>query len=538
MSRFDRAALLFSILAILVSYWISERYYERLAHLEDEMAYVWQAQAAARGELSVSSPPDGKGSFLYPFVIDYQGLRFGKYPPGWPALLGIGESLGMRSWVNPMLAGLGVWLIYCLGKRTLGEVVGLLAAGLTLTSPFFLVNSASLLSHPWGLALSAGFALSWLGAFGDQPAASPLGLPGASSARFTRLLHSPWLPTLAAALAMGVLVLTRPFTALAIAIPFGLHGVYRLVRGGGNVRLRLLAFGGIVLAISSLYFAWQYAVTGDPLLNPYTLWWEYDKIGFGPGYGHREQGHTLRQAWINTRFSLRAANFDLFGWPKITWIPLLFGLWAVLRYREKRLEALLLSSVFPVLVILYLAYWVGASLYGPRYYYEGLYSVTLLAGAGFAWLAGWPVRPSQAYRGAGADSAAGRFSFRRLRPLLVTGLLALLVGFNLVFYLPARLNMMYGLYGVQRSHQEFFLSAAAQQLTPALVVVHPQKEWIEYGTLLGLENPFLDTPFIFIYSRGGSIDARIAANFPERTVYHYYPDEPNKLYSTPRPRRD
>lgn len=538
MSRFDRVALLFSILAVLVSYWISERYYEQLAHLEDEMAYVWQAQAAARGVLSVPSPPGGKDSFLYPFIIDYQGQRFGKYPPGWPALLGAGEYLGMRSWVNPLLAGLAVWLIYKLGKRTLGETVGLLAAGLTLSSPFFLVNSASLLSHPWGLVLSAGFALAWLGAFADPPEAGQSGSPGSQPSRTLALLNTPWLPTLAAAMAMGLLVLTRPLTAVAIAIPFGLHGIYRLVRGGGDVRIRLVVFGAITLLISSLYFVWQYAVTNDPFLNPYTLWWEYDKIGFGPGYGHRERGHTLRQAWINTRFSLRVAAFDLFGWPKISWITLPFGLWAVLRYRTKRIEALLLSSVFPVLVVVYMSYWVGASLYGPRYYYEGLYSVALLAGAGFAWLAGWPVRPGPPRRDVLADMPVRRFSWQRLRPLLVTALLALLVGFNLLFYLPARLNLMYGLYGVQRAYQTPFLNETARQLTPALVIVHPQDEWIEYGTLLELENPFLETPFIFIYTRGPLIDARLAANFPERAVYHYYPDEPFRFYTAPRPTQD
>jgi 4-amino-4-deoxy-L-arabinose transferase-like glycosyltransferase len=101
------------------------------------------------------------GSFLVPFVVDYEGQRFGKYPLGWPAMLALGIALGARSLVNPLLAGLGVWLTYRLGKRTLGETVGLLAAGLTLTSPFFLLNSGSLLS-PFGL-VTAAFALAgWM----------------------------------------------------------------------------------------------------------------------------------------------------------------------------------------------------------------------------------------------------------------------------------------------------------------------------------------------------------------------------------------
>ena len=125
-------------------------------------AYAWQAQVISTGHLTLPSPPFPH-SFLVPFVVDYNGQRFGKYPLGWPALLGLGILLGLRSWVNPLLAGLGVWLTYRLGQRTLGATVGLLAAGLTAASPFFLMNSGSLLSHPFGLVLSAGFALAgWM----------------------------------------------------------------------------------------------------------------------------------------------------------------------------------------------------------------------------------------------------------------------------------------------------------------------------------------------------------------------------------------
>ena len=142
MTRSDRIALLLSLLAVIAAYWVNDRIFERMAHIEDEMAYVWQAQAIACGHLTLASPPVPK-SFLIPFVIDYEGQRFGKYPLGWPATLALGEFLGIRHLVNPLLAGFGVWLTYLLGKRLFGQTVGLLAALLTLTSPFFLMNSGT-----------------------------------------------------------------------------------------------------------------------------------------------------------------------------------------------------------------------------------------------------------------------------------------------------------------------------------------------------------------------------------------------------------
>jgi len=251
MTRADRIALILSLLAVIAGYLVHERVFERMAHLEDEMAYVWQAQTIAGGHLTLASPP-GQKSFLVPFVVDYNGQRFGKYPLGWPVLLAVGERMGIRFLVNPLLTGLAVWLTYLLGKRVFSTTVGLLAAGLTLTSPFFLINSGSLLSHPFGLVLSAGFALAWLGTFCDQNA--------------TRSS----LSAVAAGLTLGVLALTRPLTAVALGIPFGLHGIYLFIKKDCYTRRLLILVAAIILALASLYFVWQYVATGDPLLNPYT----------------------------------------------------------------------------------------------------------------------------------------------------------------------------------------------------------------------------------------------------------------------------
>ncbi len=495
-------ALMMAFLAVLGTAWIAVDIFEELPHLEDEFAYIWQAQTIAAGHLTVASPPEPK-SFLVPFVVDYEGQRFGKYPLGWPALLSLGERVNLRTWINPLLAGLGVWLIYRLGQKIFSEVVGLLAAGLTLTAPLFLMNSGILLSHPWGLVLSAAFALFWLDMIDENKT-----LPG-------------WLPTLSAGFTLGVLIISRPLTALGVAIPFGIHGIILLLRGDSIVRKRVLAMGSIVLLIGSLHFIWQFVLTGDPWRNPYTLWWVYDKLGFGLGHGVTEGGHNLTLAWNHTKFSLNAGYSDLFGWGKFSWFFLPLGLWAA----RKRKMAWLIMAIFPTLIVIYAAYWVGAWLFGPRYYYEALPGLALLTATGIAYLAGWPLTPGEVYQ--------RRFSWQRLRPLAVTGLVTLLIAANVIFYIPQRLGSMRGLFGVNSSQLAPFLTADAQDLTPALVVVHTEN-WREYAVLLELSDPFLETPFIFIFSRGSDADDSAASYFPERTVWHYYPDAPNQFYSEAR----
>jgi hypothetical protein len=504
MSRTDRAALVISLITVLVTYYVTKTYFEAIPHLEDEIAYVWQARVIADGKLTVPSPPHS-ASFLVPFVVDYDGQRFGKYPLGWPVLLALGIKLGIRSFINAFLAGFGVWLTYLLGKKIWSGTVGIIAAILTLSSPFFLMNSASLLSHPFGLVLSAAFALAWLDSFSGEKAVPK------------------WLPTVSAGLALGVLVMTRPLTALAVAFPFIIHGIYLLIKGNSQTRRHVIVVGGLAMGIGALTFLWQYAVTGDPLLNPYTLWWPYDKYGFGPGFGHTEGGHNLHLARINTRFSLQVGNSDLFGWGRFSWLFLPFGALSISLRRNW--QGILVGAVFPSLVIFHMAYWVGAWLLGPRYYYEGLYSLTLLSAVGIAWLAGWPLHSAEdwpRYQG-----------WKRLRPLVVFAFTWLLIIGNLVYYTPPRLEIMRGLYGMEREDLRPFLTEQAQELAPAVIVVHPSI-WMEYGVLLELQDHNLDTPFIFVFSRGIEKDELLAEEFSERNLFHYYPGDPNKFYTAPR----
>lgn len=497
-------ALLLSIAAFTAAAMITRNVYDGLPHLEDEFAYIWQAETIARGDLAVSTPVCPK-CFLVPFVVDHDGLRFGKYPPGWPAALSIGILLDVRPWVNPFLAALCVWLTFRLVKRILNEQAALLAAFLTVTSPFFLIHAGSLLSHTWSYFLTLTFILGWLDL--TRPDGK---LP-------------TWLPVTTAGLSLGLLTLTRPLTAAAVGFPFFIHGIILLVKSSRQIRNNIISAGFITGALALIIPLWQYAVTGDPLLNPYTLWWSYDRLGFGPEIGNQAGGNNLWWAWFNLRVSLKAGASDQFGWPSISWLFIPFGLFAVRRNRS----ALLISAVLPALLLAYTLYWIGSWVYGPRYYFEGMIGSVLLTTAGIQWLAG---------------KIKGRMQDRKttLRSLLrfsiVSFITMLLIGINLGWYLPYRIKQMTDLFGVRSEQLIPFNSKTALQLTPALVIVHQQKTWREYGTLLELSNPYLDSPFIFIYSRQPADDQAVIAAFPHRRVIHYYADEPNKLYIQPRPK--
>ena len=167
-STWDRLALVLSLLVILAGVLVGLLIFENMPHLEDEFAYLWQARTIADGKLTLLSPEFPK-SFLVPFVIDHQGIRFGKYPPGWPAALALGVRAGIPFLVNPFLGGLAAWLTYRLGKRTLDERAAFLGTLLLASSPLFLIQVGSLLSHIWSLVLLLAFFLFWLDSLEREP---------------------------------------------------------------------------------------------------------------------------------------------------------------------------------------------------------------------------------------------------------------------------------------------------------------------------------------------------------------------------------
>jgi hypothetical protein len=499
MSRCDWLALVVCLAVLLASLIVSFSIYAAIPHIEDEMAFVWQSRLITQGRLSISSPQPNPSSFVVPFVIDYQGRRFGKYPIGWPVVLAAGEQLQVRGWINPLLSCLTFWLIYRTLQKIVNEHTALLAIVLGLFSPFFLVNAGSLLSHSWSLCLSVIFIGAWLDAFTiPNPA-----LPGRLAC---------WLPTITGALALGLLTLTRPWTAVAVSLPFIGHAGYLLLRKPSRgLLLRLCSFCLIAGTISALYFVWQYSVTGSFRINPYTLWWPYDRIGFGPGSGLQPGGYQPGDAWANTLTSLYTGNTDLFGWPFLSWLFLPFGcitLW-------KNFRSWLIALPMVALISAYALYWTQTQVFGPRYYFEGLPAVLLFSAAGIRWLSGRAVDQIKAVP---LTTSIG------IRRVVTSAIVIVLITANLIFYLPPRLRGMAELSGISTKCISPLTTFAAKVPGPLLIFIHVQQNFHEYSCSLDINDPFGRSPILTAVSRGKVIDQTVASGYPDRLVYHYYPD--------------
>lgn len=114
---------------------------------DDEAAYSFIARTLLQGRL-VNPPPGDNAFFTNQFVVLTRDAWYGKYPIGHPALLALGEAVGLRFLVVPALNCLTLLLTYRVGRRLFSGQEAPLAVLLLLLSPHFVFMGASELSQP------------------------------------------------------------------------------------------------------------------------------------------------------------------------------------------------------------------------------------------------------------------------------------------------------------------------------------------------------------------------------------------------------
>lgn len=292
--------ILLALFAFGMSAVLSRTVFERLPHLEDEVAYLFQARVFARGDVVIDSPQTPR-IFWQPFIVDRDGNRFSKYTPGWSAQLALGVLLGEAWVINAFFSMLTVAVTYRLAREIFNPETGMIAAALVAFSPMALLLNATLMSHTSALFWTTLFLYAyWRIERGKR--ALVWGIIGG--------------------VALGMLTSTRALTAVAVALPLMVWSIMRLVRliaaGGAWLRalvrtLRpLIALSLVTILLGLTVPLYNRAAVGDPFADLYRLVWLYDRVGFGEGYGRN--GHTLFKAFNHGRFDLSLTAADLFGW--------------------------------------------------------------------------------------------------------------------------------------------------------------------------------------------------------------------------------
>lgn len=337
--------------------------FEAVPHIPDSVSYFFQAKYFSVGRLYLPAPPD-VGAFTIENVVN-DGTKWYAYGfPGWPAILALGVLAGVPWLVNPILGGLTVLLTHRLLRRLYSHSTANMVVVLLGVSPWFLFMSASFMGHPIAVVWSLLVLLAV-----EKERRDGRGLWG-----------------IVAGLCLGALLLTRPIDGVLVG---GVIGLWVVGVRGARVSPRAVA--GLVtaaLAVGSLAFAYNYALTGDALYAPHMRWADEtwypgaDRLGFGPeignvGWPHIDPlpGHGLVDVIINANSNFYMANIELFGWSfgslGFAALALLLG---GLRRADWLFFALLVSMVAG-----HSFYWFsGGPDFGARYWYQALVPLVVL----------------------------------------------------------------------------------------------------------------------------------------------------------------
>ncbi|HEX2185918.1 MAG TPA: glycosyltransferase family 39 protein, partial [Chloroflexota bacterium] len=518
------------LIALLAAAWVATAVFDRVPHVEDELAYLFQARTIASGRLLADAPAQPE-FFDAPFLLIRDGKWFGKYTPGYPMVLALGARVGQPWLVNPVFGALSVGLVYLAGRRLYGAPTGLLAAALMTISPFFLLQSGSWMSHVVCLFWALLFLLLFeMASRGSEVAA------------------------LFAGMALGILFLSRPLTAVAIAVPYTLWAGIDILRSPRRLPPYLPVLMGFLPFGASLP-AYNYLTTGDPLRSAYELYWPFDKVGFGPGAGP-DGGHTLAIGWLTTRQNLELLANYLFGWPgRLSLAPAaLAAALAVLRLvwralRERGIDTpgqsnarltdpvtprsppasgspvraprfpeawdLLHIGVAASLVAAYVAYWHGLPMYGPRYYFEALGALVLLSARGLLQVA--------------ALSAAllGRAvpALPRPRVWVTAAMLAVVAGLtahSFTHFAPQEFRRHVRWYTIDGSGVRLVRAAKLQNAVVFVTrVKQPEYAWLDYAPFFSQNVPSLDSDVVYAIDLGDDHNRTLMARYPGRAFYRY-----------------
>ncbi|MFQ5857029.1 MAG: ArnT family glycosyltransferase [Anaerolineae bacterium] len=454
--------------------------YNGMPHILDSIAYYFQAKIFARGWLSAPSPPDIEVLGV-PFVIDYKGHWFAKYPPGTSLLISLGMILKVPWLIGPLLGAGSLIGIYRIAIRLYDRRVAILAVLLGALSPFHSFITGTYLSHPVSLFFLVFFLLFLLRYQQDG------GL---------------WNIALSASF-LGVAGLTRELSTALFAAPFLTYFLGYLVRREGwRVWRPLALFASILVVFGGLYLAYNLAQTGDPLAIPRLIADPTDRYGFGPNVGFYGR-HTLAAGLMNMDQLLTVLMIDLYGWP--FYFALAFPLLPFLTGRANRCDVLNGLGVLAILLG-HVPYFYHGIAYGPRYYYAALPMLVVLTARG--------VVVSQEV----VNDLIARLRGRRIPSgWAVYPVLGALIAPNLFFYLPRHLEIYADFTGIP---WEKGLSAeAVYEHQPEGAVVITDNRWV-YLNVLSVRNcPSLDCSTIYAFAEDENHLAVLRALYPDKQFF-------------------
>ncbi len=471
---------LFSFVASALLAWFS---YQRVPHIPDEVAYLFQARYFAHGALSAPAPPVTRAFEVY-LVSCEAGRCTSPFPPGWPMILALGVLVHAAWLVNPLLGACNVLLLYLFARELWDVKVARVATLLLTVSPWHLLMSMSFMSHVSSLTCALCAALCVARSY--RTGSSWYCWPGG--------------------VAIGLVSLSRPLEAMVVSALLGLAALF--ARGKSFRFAPVVALGLATVAVAALNAPYNRAITGNPKLFPVTKYMDaywgkgMNDLGFGPNRNIRLNGldpfpgHGLRDVLVNSQICSSQLQTELFGWGAGSlWLAL--GLY--LLGRARKLDAWLVLWVFAVIASQSLYWFSGGPDFGARYWYTAIIPLVIASARGLLEL----------------DELARAAAVQRRRPWSSAVLLMSVTA--LVLFIPWRaLDKYYHFRTLQPGMRELL---ASRDFGKSLLVVRGN-ERPDYASAINETpiDPQSDGTLIF-WGRDADTERQVLGAYPDRPAY-------------------
>jgi len=506
--------ILFLVILLLVCFvWIctvTVVFLEKVPHVQDSTVMLFQAKTLASGYLSVPAPPS-REHFDMPGFIHYKnGRMFGQYPLAYPLFLAIGVLL-KAPWLMPATAAtLLLLLTFFVARQFLSGMWSVLCAVLLFCSPFFQMMAPNFMSHTVGAVFLTASVLFFLKTGAEKEA---------------------WSGPIMAGVFWGMLLHSRPLTALAVCASYGLIMGLTFIRSSHKRRLvlRYMVLIGVMVAFVGLFLVSNY--------------YFMDTI-FVPTYGKTAQKVTgqhfdaNRLAKMMLDLLTMSALFMMvsLGWGNGATMFFIFA--HVLPGQKPGKDFVLLPLTVMLVMIAYMFYnWTSVVvMYGPRYVFEvlPLFIIVLVMGANKlvrcgAVVFGRDIKAENDDRTTGPQTGS-------FLPALVSGgvILVLLMGagltlFNWVLpyaqpwpgnvFIPQNVFQLKGFNHVSPVVQKL---VHRERISNALVFVGSGDvqgvQWWDYGSVFHENEPTFDGTVVYARDMGMA-NRNLLRNFPGRTYW-------------------
>jgi hypothetical protein len=490
---------------------LSPRFGDLPPAYHDEFSYLFQAKTFLAGRLKFPSHPEAAHLFDQMHVLN-DGSFASRYFPGTGAWIAPFLKLDHPYWGHWLAGALTAFFFFWAGRELAGNGVGFLAGLLTAVSPGMGLFSNLLLSHHPTLVGLSLFTFTFL-----------------------RMLRTGCLfDALLAGTGLCLAMLSRPLTAAAVALPFGISFFWSLARGtfitSGNRTSRKylcaaalgmpLLFGMIALV------AFNKPITGNPWRTPYQVYTDTYTPRHVYGFNNRVRGEEQLGPKVLDHYDRWAENLTpslairnvrnriLASWQwSLSSIPLLIAVIifvAMVPASDPR--CWLVPAAIVSLHLAHVPYWFDGTMHWHYVFESGPYLLLLLALATQALFTNWKSR-------------------RRLwMPLWWSTLLGMSL-FSAyasweTYWPTSRVDVGLEQIAFSRLRYAAFYRLVNQQVTerPALVLVEPDPNdrHIDYV----VNDPALAAGVLYArYLPERTQIADVLRLFPQRTCYHYLAKE-------------